>query len=127
MQNNRPLSFYEMIQIEPIRSKELLRTEVRTGTAGQVLWWIGVGCVLAGKIWKKLEAESFREASGFIGGTYKVTKQMAADHAATRELYSLLLLVGAIFTSVGCALLLASYILKRKRVSECSTQTGKGI
>ena len=116
-----------MSSTENSRSKELLDTEIRTGSAGQVIWWVGAGCVLAGKIWKKTETGSFRDASGLAHGSYKVTKQMLADHVAARELYSLLILIGVILVSVGCVLLLASYILKKKRIAACMLQVGKEI
>jgi hypothetical protein len=109
------------------RSKELLETEIRTGLAGQVIWWVGAGCVFAGKIWKKIETGSFRDASGLAHGSYKVTKQMQVDHVAARELYSLLILIGVILTIVGCVLLFVSYILKRKRIAACKMQAGKDI
>lgn len=108
------------------KTEEQSHAEVEIRSLGKLIWWIGAICAIAGKAWKKFETHSYNEASGLARGVYDVTNQMRADHAAARKIYSLLILVGVILTLVGCAFLLTAYILKRKRIAECSTQAGEG-
>jgi hypothetical protein len=109
-----------MSPIELSKSKEPSHAEGRIRSVGELVWWAGAICAFAGKVWKKLETDSYHDA--LVRGAYNVTKQMRSDHAAARKLYSLLILVGVILTLVGCVFLLIAYILKRKRIAKCSTQ-----
>jgi hypothetical protein len=111
-----------MSPIELSKSKEPSHAEGWIRSVGEWVWWVGAICAFAGKIWKKLEADSYHDA--LLRGAYNVTKQVRSDHAAASKLYSLLILVGVVLTLVGCVFLLIAYILKRRRIAACSNQAG---